>query len=468
MTPYSRSEVQGLLLSAYRGWRHASDLFFVLREPRDTAAALRWLAELVPRVTFGDETRSAANLNVAITASGLKALGASDEALASFSPAFLEGMHSQRRSRILGDDDESNRPSGWIWGQGEGERRVDLVLLLFHRTEEGHARQVEEQKQAAERAGLRLVHELPLQTLPETRAEMHEPFGFADGLSQPYFDGIKGADALGDDAYRLHHVEVGEFVLGYKNGYGETTTVPWLLPADTADSFGRDGSYLVLRQLQQDVAGFWDHFRKQAGTADPLAVERLAAKAVGRWRNGCPVSEHPDAPGPDRIEDADENHFSFRARDPFGQSCPLGAHIRRSNPRDSFDGDRDVILRQVNHHRLLRRGRAYGPRIEDAQRFTDDGQERGLVFSCLNGNIERQFEFVQHTWCNDASFHGLHGEVDPVIGAQPAEGGSYSIQGWPLRGRLAGIPRFVKVRGGAYFFLPSRAGLVQLAQSQEA
>jgi len=468
MTPYPRSEVQGLLLSAYRRWRHAADLFFALREPQGAAAALRWIAELVPRVTFGDETRSTAKLNVAITASGLKALGATEEALASFSPAFLEGMHSQRRSRILGDDDDADRPSGWLWGQGDGERRVDLALLLFHRTEEGLQRLAEEQKQAAARAGLRLVHELSLQTLPETRAEMHEPFGFADGLSQPYFDGIKGADELSEEAYRLHHVEVGEFVLGYKNGYGEVTTVPWLLPPDTADSFGLNGSYLVLRQLQQDVAGFWDHYRRQAGSDDPLAVERLAAKAVGRWRNGCPVAAFPDAPGPDQVEDLRENDFSFRAHDPHGQSCPLGAHIRRANPRDSFEGDRDVILHQINNHRLLRRGRAYGPRIEDAQRFEGDSQERGLVFSCLNGNIERQFEFVQHTWCNNESFHGLHQEVDPLIGPQPAEGGPYSIQAWPARRRLAGITRFVKVRGGAYFFLPSRTGLVQLAQIGEA
>jgi Dyp-type peroxidase family len=257
-------------------------------------------------------------------------------------------------------------------------------------------------------------------------------------------------------------------VLGYKNGYGEETSVPWLVPPDSAERFGRNGSYLVLRQLQQDVAGFWDHFRRQAGTDDPLAAERLAAKAVGRWRNGSPVSQYPDAPGPDRVADPHENDFSFRPQDRFGQSCPLGAHIRRANPRDSFEGERDAILRQVNHHRLLRRGRPYGPRIEDALRFTDDNQERGLVFACLNGNIERQFEFVQHSWCDNARFHGLNNEADPLIGRQPADGGHFSIQGWPVRRRLGGISRFVKVRGGAYFFLPGRAGLVQLAQLQEA
>jgi Dyp-type peroxidase family len=268
-------------------------------------------------------------------------------------------------------------------------------------------------------------------------------------------------------ALHLHHVPVGEFILGYKNVYGEQTTVPQLVSTNVDEPFGRNGSYLVLRQLEQDIVGFWNYFRQEAGSQDLAAAERLAAKAVGRWRNGSPVSDFPDAPGPDRGA-ANENDFSFHAKDARGDRCPIGAHIRRANPRDAFagDDDRDKILEQVNHHRLLRRGRPYGPRIDDLARFVDyerDGAARGLLFACLNANIERQFEFVQHSWCDNPSFDGLQGEVDPVIGSQPSGGGVHSQQGWPVRRRLTGIPRFVRARGGAYFFLPGRTGLHQLA-----
>jgi Dyp-type peroxidase family len=464
MTTYPASEVQGLLLSGYRDWHHATYLFFSLRKAPEAARVHAWLGALIPRVTFGTERRGDAKLNVAITVSWLQKRDLGKEALETFSPAFVEGMHSARRSRILGDG-EPNHPAAWIWGGSGEETRVDLVLMLFHRTERGHAQQVQDEKDAAASAGLDLVHELPLQTLPASRAEMHEPFGFADGLSQPFFDGLKGAEDQSPEAYRLHHVPVGEFILGYKNGYGEETTVPRLVSSDVDELFGRNGSYLVLRQLEQDVVGFWNYFRQEAGSQDLQAAERLAAKAVGRWRNGSPISDYPDAPGPAR-GGPHENDFSFRAKDALGDRCPIGAHIRRANPRDSFEGDRNEILADVNHHRLLRRGRAYGPRIEDMTSFLESGRDdapRGLVFACLNGNIERQFEFVQHSWCDNAKFHGLHDEIDPVIGAQSAGGGTHSIQGWPVRRRLAGIPRFVKTRGGAYFFLPARIGLVQLA-----
>lgn len=467
MGPYPESEVQGLLLSSYRRWRFATYLFFRL-QTSDKKSVCRWLARMVARTTFGEasyEKRRDAKLNIAITATGLSALGVSDAALETFAPAFREGMTSERRKRILGDDDESAPP--WNWGQGE--QHVDFVLLLFHKTEAGHSEQVDAELREAESADLRLVYRVPLQALPSSKTEMHEPFGFADGISQPVFDGLTDAEGIGEETARLHRVEVGEFILGYKNAYGEETSIPRLSDSRDADPFGKNGSYLVLRQLQQDIAGFWNYFRAEASRSKgALEVERLAAKAMGRWRNGSPISEYPDGPGPHHADAPRENDFSFARVDPRGDRCPLGAHIRRANPRDSFPGERETILEQVNHHRLLRRGRAYGERIEDATHFADDHGERGLMFACLNGNIERQFEFVHHSWCNNPNFHDLQGEVDPVIGSQPSGGGSHSLQHWPLRQKLSGIQRFITVRGGAYFFLPGRAGLIQLASLHQA
>lgn len=86
--------------------------------------------------------------------------------------------------------------------------------------------------------------------------------------------------------------------------------------------------------------------------------------------------------------------------------------------------------------------------------------ERGLHFICLCANLARQFEFVQHTWCNNPHFNGLYEDSDPLIG--PAGGRSPS-RPLPARRRISGLPAFVHVRGGAYFFLPGIRALRYLS-----
>jgi deferrochelatase/peroxidase EfeB len=110
-------------------------------------------------------------------------------------------------------------------------------------------------------------------------------------------------------------------------------------------------------------------------------------------------------------------------------------------------------VQRVARHRLLRRGRSYGPRI--ANPLVDDKAERGLHFICLCADIERQFEFVQQTWINNPVFGQLVGEVDPLVGAQTAGDAVFTIQAEPVRRRVQNMTCFVTLRGGAYFFLPS-------------
>jgi deferrochelatase/peroxidase EfeB len=119
-------------------------------------------------------------------------------------------------------------------------------------------------------------------------------------------------------------------------------------------------------------------------------------------------------------------------------------------------------LATANRHRILRRGRSYGHRPADPR--IDDGVDRGLHFLCLNSDIERQFEFVQQTWVNNPVFGGLNGEVDPLIGnisrAETATTNAlFTVQADPLRSRVHNLQRFVTVKGGAYFFLPSISAL---------
>ena len=134
---------------------------------------------------------------------------------------------------------------------------------------------------------------------------------------------------------------------------------------------------------------------------------------VGRWPSGAPVTLAPDADDPTL---ATANDFTYQYGDEFGLSCPIGAHVRRSHPRDSLDPDpgteRSVSLDR--RHRLLRRGREYGPPVDDVLAPAPDDPDRGLYFICLAGNISRQFELIQGTWLNNPTFDGLYDESDPL------------------------------------------------------
>jgi deferrochelatase/peroxidase EfeB len=201
---------------------------------------------------------------------------------------------------------------------------------------------------------------------------------------------------------------------------------------------------------------------------------------VGRSLDGEPLV--PAADG--------SNAFDYD-QDPHGVRCPIGAHVRRANPRtgDYPPGTRGVLLRVIRFfgfdakarefdliastrfHRLLRRGRGYGPQLSLDQALADPppAVETGLHFICLAANIGRQFEFVQNAWIMGTRFAGLHGETDPLLGhrmpepeGEPVDCFSIPRPDGPDR-RLCGLPRFVHVRGGAYFFLPGIHALRYLA-----
>ena len=85
--------------------------------------------------------------------------------------------------------------------------------------------------------------------------------------------------------------------------------------------------------------------------------------------------------------------------------------------------------------------------------------------------LSRQFEFVQATWSNNPQFGALYDDVDPLIGErgrfQTSDGApataNFTIPHNSGRTRVRGIPNFVTVRGGAYFFMPGMSALRYLA-----
>jgi Dyp-type peroxidase family len=275
-----------------------------------------------------------------------------------------------------------------------------------------------------------------------------EHFGFADGISQPTIAGLSARTDLPSNT-----IQPGEVILGYPNEYGRLTEHP---------PFARNGTYLVFRHLSQDVRGFWRYVDGAVG-GDAVRRTWLASKMVGRWPSGAPLTLAPDADDP-LLSSA--NDFTYHQFDAFGLSCPIGAHVRRSHPRDSLDPDpgteRSVSLDR--RHRLLRRGREYGPPVADP--FSEgpvDDPDRGLYFICLCANIARQFEFVQHTWLNNPKFGERYAEPDPIVGYHPPAAASFTVPAEPIRARYDNLPQFVTTKGGGYFFLPSIAALQQMS-----
>ncbi len=322
-----------------------------------------------------------------------------------------------------------------------------------------------------------VVHELHAYLSPDGK----EHFGFRDGISQPVIRFTKRDYEITDPDRALHVVEPGEFILGYQNENGRMPVSPavderrdprgllaplvrrawWGRPngLDRLRDLGRNGTYLVLRQLQQHVAAFEEFLRATAGD-DKSRQDLLAARMVGRWPSGTSLVSSPEHDKP--VPDHELNSFRYFPEDRAGFRCPIGAHVRRGNPRDNtadVDGAAHA-LRRVNLHRLLRRGRIYGPPFPMNEPPADDGEERGLIFLCLNADLRRQFEFVQQTWLQNEKFSDLFDERDPLLGGS----GSFTVQRPEGHERVRGLARFVTVKGGGYFFMPGIRALQYLAE----
>jgi Dyp-type peroxidase family len=453
--PLDLADIQGLVTYGYRQLPLAR---IVLLRARDASGTRSWLATLAGRVTNATADPTETAVNVALTATGIHRLGAPAPALAMLSDPFRDGMAEPHRARMLGDVGGSD-PGQWTWG-GPGLPAVDLLLLLYASTAATLADLANRESSTCRAHGLSEIRAIDTVDLGR-----REHFGFPDGISQPAIEGLPGKRRP-DDV-----IKAGEFVLGYPNEYGRYTDRPLLdadadpssvLPVDAAGSgrpdLGRNGTYLVVRQLMQDVSGFWqfceEATRRLDGGADETPRDWLAAKIVGRWPGGAPLTLAPVADDPSL---ADANDFRYEQLDAGGLRCPTGAHVRRSNPRDSLDPrpGSDASVAVGKRHRIIRRGRSYGA--------PDGRAERGLIFMCVCANLSRQYEFVQASWVGNAKFDGLYDDADPLVGAHHPNGAMFTVPALPVRRRFAGLPRFVTVRGGAYFFLPGLRALRYLA-----
>lgn len=484
--PDEADDIQGIVRTGFGTLKHAC---FLLLRIVDAPAARAWLAGADITLAARHDDTTASALQVALTARGLRALGLPEPVLQGFSAEFLSGMAGDAgRSRRLGDV-EANAPSAWRWG---GADEPDVLVMLYAPQEPAQWRHHVETEFFAR--GFHIQ-----QSLVATDMGGREPFGFADGISQPRLDwaGTRSPSAAQELEY-TNLIAPGEVLLGYKNEYGLYTDRPLLagdmqgvetLPV-AADrpgwrDLGRNGSYLVFRELHQDVRKFWDFMREQAGD-DAVA---LAEAMVGRRMDGAPMADASTGLMPGvgpKEDDIRRNKFTYDA-DATGVRCPVGAHVRRANPRtaDMPGGPRATLARLIRvlgfckpdlrddlvaasrFHRILRRGRPFGV-APDVPMAADVAG--GLYFMCLNANLPRQFEFIQNAWMHNAKFAGLSGEGDPITGnreqfppGQATDGFSMPA-GNGVQRRVEGLPQFVTVRGGAYFFLPGLQALRFIAR----
>lgn len=481
-------DMQGLVRF---GHGHLSDTAFVLLQIQDSKAARTWIRSAPINSAKKQDQRPEQVMQLALTAKGLRELGLDTDTLSGFSEEFVAGMSGdENRSRRLGDVGD-NAPANWQWGAA-AVAEPHLLLMLYARKEA-----LESWWDSLQSDEFRLAFEL-MQFLPASMNSNREHFGFIDGISQPDIDwsdqhktGFHERDSYSNK------LAAGEVVLGYRNEYGLYSDRPLLDPNQYPDAdglpeaedssgmrdLGRNGSYLVMRQLSQDAPAFWQ-FLDQVSDGNALQRERLAAAMVGRERSdGKPL-----------VPSSGLNGFEFD-EDPLGKSCPLGAHVRRANPRagDFPSGVSGLLSRLIRtlgfgrrhphedliassrFHRILRRGRVYGESlsVEDALTSSPGQFDRGLHFVSLGANISRQFEFVQNAWIDSTHFAGLQGEADPLMGNRNKRQGGSSADQFSYREgnapacRIEGLPQFVKLLGGAYFFMPGLRALQYLARDSE-
>jgi Dyp-type peroxidase family len=406
---------------------HARFLFIAFRSPGD---GLAWLQRF--RVSEGGMWLAKPKIvsTVAFTHRGLAALGVRAEILGQFSEAFRAGM---RNRGAYTDDDLTDLR---LWDRVFVDGSIHALVSLYGERPEILEEEVE---RLCNHHGVTKLDVQPAALLKNEQGNDVEHFGFRDGISQPIHHNQDTGEWNSD-------VPIGQFLI-FPSGWNDGKSPE----KDPGLALGRLGTYLVYRKLEQRVHEF-HHYT--TGWGSRIEPELVAAKIIGRWPDGTPVTERFIPPS--QRTKPDENGFDF-SDDPEGRRCPIGAHISRVNPRSRV---------RAGERRILRRGMPYGQPVQERQRDAKDerADARGLVFIALNASIERQFEFVQRAWINEPGFGPLDG-VDPIASTRKDRGDLGKFRFYE-DGPSQPVQQFVRLRGGEYFFVPSIPALVQLAKGE--
>ncbi len=461
------ADVQGNILRGYRmpDVRHIA---LSIGEPVQGRVFLSLLLTGdgdVPPIMTAEEwsERPTVCLNLAVSAPGLLALGVPQPTHDAFPNVFLAG--SAQRALDTANDQASmavgvgigdigdSAPDQWILG-GPTTPVVHLLLSIW--TDESSSPMREKVTAALVAAftahGLQEISRHDGNTFPN--GTVH--FGYRDGIAQPQIAGSPG-DRTAD---QQPDTPTGDILIGngYINAYGGNFLGS--IPAE----LGTNGTYSAFRILEQHVDTF-EQYITVTGERYDMDRELVAAKLCGRWRNGVPLAVSP-ATAQAPIAEAALNDFDFAPTpqnpttydDDVGLRCPVGAHIRRMNPRGA------TMTGMQHNHRIIRRGVPYGKQYDPAN--PNDGEQRGLLGVFLCGDLKNHFEFLMISWANmDLSLPGIRGSRDPIIGWQPSIGGKFKLPTGDDRGAcaIADLPRLITTRGSLYLFVPGIKGLRTLA-----
>jgi len=503
-------DIQGNILA---GFNKDHQRLIALRI-RDISAARRWLARVLPfissmaevhlfnslfrlrRARLGRDphTLKVTWMNMAFSRDGIAKLSSDADADALPDDSFRSGLNKDR-AEFLSDPTpagETDPTAEWVVG---GTGRAPDILMILAGDDESQLLAAIERLRPGQEDGAG-APETIWEEQGETRRDLpgHEHFGFKDGVSQP---GVRGLISRRPEVYLTERLleppaagEVefakpgqpliwpGHFVLGYPFGDRNDGTPQEAVPL--ARPWFKNGSFLVFRRLNQNVARFAEFVKTTASQLattpgfQGLTPEHLGALLVGRWPSGAPVSRAPIQDDPALAKDnLANNDFLFTQDTPApqlrpgagspgvfpparegtnGPVCPHAAHIFKVNPRDNptdVGPDFDTLTRRV-----LRRGIPFGAP-------GDDGQERGLHFLCYQASIVDQFEFLQQNWANNQGAPTAGGH-DLIIGQTATMQRTMDIA--PIVADQVGATvtapvQWVTPTGGGYFFAPSLSAI---------
>jgi deferrochelatase/peroxidase EfeB len=415
-------------------------------------------------------------LGMALTAEGLRACGLDEAELGLFPIEFRQGMAG--RAGLLGDV-RGNHPRRWAlppanWAQtvadptapdDPGLPRVptDAVHAVLQlrmasssstRAEPGGARRrllARLQALLASAPGTAVLSVQWMERLGSNTEGDH--FGFVDGQSQPRLTPDPARPRVSSQ------VALGEILAGHANAADREVDLP--THADALQrTLLRNGSFLAVRKLRQHperLDAAIDAVVSRAPAAG-LVPHVVKAKMMGRYPAGSPgpLAGRPTVPIGQGIND-----FDFLS-DPDGGDCPLGAHIRRANPRERVTAQPPTLPPGARTPRLMRRSLPYGPRHVAGQ---NDAADRGLVFMAYNASLAEQFEVVQRWLAGGNSARGASAGGCPFLGVPEVgrerhfrfEHGGQTVH-MPLDGStdLGASPLpLVSLQWGLYAFAPS-------------
>ena len=428
----------------------------------DAGAARRVLGSLVdgspgvPQITTAERWthKPASFLNIAITADGLRALG---EPVDGFPAASIRGAADPATAALVGDVGDS-APSRWVEGLAD-PARAHVLLSIWALGSIEPIEHVCSRLRPAFAGAFEQSASLDANALPDSKVH----FGYSDNIAQPQVEGAPERKRPYPDAQPVS--PAGAFLLGHPNQNGGAIYRVAPEPLSTNSSFA------AFRMLEQDVAGF-EAWLERASAEAGVDRELLAAKVCGRWRNGTPLVLSPDTDTPDPpLRPEQINDFDYVSADPerddtFGFKCPVGSHIRRTNPRGA------AIIAGGSLHRIIRRAMPYGPPFDPA---TPDDAPRGLIGYFINADLANQFELVMSQWVNRSDFvksvrgpdganpvKNISGQ-DVLLGVNDPATSSFTLPSPGSNRKLTGLGAFTATRGAAYCDLPSITALRYLA-----